>query len=101
MVCSYCGFQREAIWAVLRMASCRSAIGVNTPHRTGPAGDDGEEAFEGVDPAGQCSGEKAKPAQVIYLALHNVGVSMGGVVVRRWDRCSYLGKSPSAALKKF
>jgi hypothetical protein len=65
----------------------------------GPAGDDGEEAFDGVDSAGQCSREQTNPARVIYLALHDVGVSMGGGVVDGMDALTP-GTNPSTALKK-
>ena len=46
-----------------------------------PAGDDGEEAFDGVEPRGRCGCEMEDPARMIRQPFPDLRVLMGGVVV--------------------
>ena len=47
-----------------------------------PAGDDGEEAFDGVKPRGRGGGEMEDPARMVGQPFSDLGVLVGGVIVR-------------------
>ena len=46
-----------------------------------PSGDDGEEAFDSVDPGGRGGGKVEYPATMVSQPLHDLGMFMGGVIV--------------------